>query len=112
MCPAANQARPGEGAPGVGQAVGERGVSVGGSAEAPTAARLPRAATPLGRREDLRLDLPQPQDGQGPREAVLHGRGVRLRGHDAPHGQADGVRLTFRPGPGVGDALYPGVVPL
>jgi hypothetical protein len=50
MCPAANQARPGEGAPGVGQAVGERGVSVGGSAEAPTAARLPRAATPLGRR--------------------------------------------------------------
>jgi hypothetical protein len=39
------------------------------------------------------MAIPQPADEQGLREAVLDGRSVRLRGHDAAHGEAVGRRL-------------------
>ena len=44
----------------------------------------------MGRRENVRLDLPQPSNGEGLREVVRHWGGVRLRGDDAAHGEAVG----------------------
>jgi hypothetical protein len=38
----------------------------------------------------LRVDLPQPEDGQRLREAMRHRGGIRLRGDDAAHGEKVG----------------------
>src|SRR5829696_9615567 len=42
----------------------------------------------MGGGAHLRMDLPQPEDGQRLREAVRHRRGLHLRGYDADHGEA------------------------
>ena len=85
-----------------------RNVDLGKLPERPAFEKLPRRWV-----ADLRVGLPQPAHVKGLRAAVLGGGGVRVRGHDAPHAQAVGVRLTFGARmPCVGGAPYPGVVPL
>jgi putative transposase len=51
---------------------------------------------PLGGGAFFCLDLPQPQDEQGLREAVCERRSVRIRCHVSPHGEAAGVHLRLR----------------
>ena len=56
---------------------------------------LREPSAPVGRGAHLRVAFSQPTDEQGPREAVFGGRGVRLRGDDAAHGEEAGPCLRI-----------------
>ena len=45
---------------------------------------LPKGISSYDVLHQHRMTIPQPSDGQGLREAVLDGRGVRLRGNSMP----------------------------
>jgi len=51
---------------------------------------FPGVGAQVGGGAHLRVDLPQPEDGKRPREAVRHRGGLRLRGDDAADGAAVG----------------------
>ena len=59
-------------------------------AEAHAAQGFPGPASSVGGGTHLRLDLPQPEDGQRLREAVRNRRSLRLRGDDAADGKTFG----------------------
>jgi hypothetical protein len=59
-------------------------------AEVDAAQRLPGPSAEVGGGADLRMDLPQPEDGEGLREVMRHRGGIRLRGDEPPHGEAFG----------------------
>jgi hypothetical protein len=62
----------------------------GGLAEVDAAQRLPGPSAEVGGGADLRMDLPQPEDGEGLRKVVRYWGGLCLRGDDADHGEAVG----------------------
>jgi transposase len=47
-------------------------------------------AAQVGGGAHLRVDLPQPSDGEGLREVMRHGGGLCLRGDESAHGEAVG----------------------
>ncbi len=51
---------------------------------------FPGTAEEMGCGAHLRVDMPQPQDGQRLRKVMCHRRGLRLRSDDAAHGEAVG----------------------
>jgi putative transposase len=59
----------------------------------PRAERFPGAAEEVGGGAHLRVDLPQPEDGQRLREVVRHRGGLRLRGDDPADGEEVGPCL-------------------
>ena len=59
--------------------------------EIDAATRLAGFATKMGGRDNVRLDLSQPSNGEGLREVVRHRRGIRLRGDDAAYAEAVGT---------------------
>jgi hypothetical protein len=62
----------------------------GGLAEVDAAEGFSGLATQVGGGAHLRVDLPQPEDGEGLREVMRHRGGIRLRGDDAAHGEEVG----------------------
>src|SRR5829696_8114330 len=81
-----------EGSRALGRGVGQGGQG-GGLAEAYAAQRLQGAAAEVGGGAHLRLDRPQPKDGQRLREVVRNWRSLRLRGDDASDGEEVGPRV-------------------
>src|SRR5918998_468887 len=91
----AKKASPQGGGQALGTGVGQ-GRQGGGLANSDASEGLPGAAEEVGGGAHLRVDLPQPEDGQGLREVVRNRRGLRLRGDDPAYGEEVGpcVRVS------------------
>ena len=73
-----------------------RGGKGGGLAEVDASEGFSGVAAQVGGGENLRVDLPQPEDhGQRLREVVRHRGGPGLRGDDEAHGEASGSCLRI-----------------
>ena len=76
----------------MGCGVGQGGKG-GGLAEADATEGFPCPTAKVGGGAYLRMDKPQPEDGQRLREVVRHRRGLRLRGDDETDGEEVDPRI-------------------